>query len=311
MCSRHVLILTNCTNRKRGKIPHRLLARSLPKATYDAVSAEWSSRLDAELHRYPARELYCGRAVTETLQSAQAVSADVVFLSAGLGVVSQTEEIPAYNLTSSPRLPDSINTRLSEPYSAARWWKKLNSARGHHNALARAIRHRSPALVLAVLPASYLAMVGEELAALPEEVQRTLRIIGPRRAEEVPEDLRFHWLPYDWRLDSPETGFNGTTADFPHRALRHFVTQMPDNLVRLSTQRHRELVEQALSGFTPYVQKSGAKASDEEVIGVIRGLWDRCDGNRARVLRELRAHSGIACEQSRFRRLADRFEGKV
>ena len=310
MHNRRVLILTNCTNRKRGHVSHQLSARSLPKATYQQVSTEWASRLDAASQRFAADELYCGRAITETLQAADTLDAEVIFLSAGLGVVPQTEQVPAYNLTSSPGLPDSIGSRLSEPYSPSQWWQALHSARGARNALAHAIRDREPGLVLAVLPASYLGMVGVELAKLPEPTQARLRIIGPRRAEEVPDGLREHWLPYDWRLDSPKTGFNGTTADFPHRALRHFATELPANGITFSVGQHQRLVEKALSPFKPYVPKRGVSASDAEVLVVIRRLWNKCDGNRARVLRELRAHSGLACEQSRFRRLADRFEGK-
>lgn len=311
MHSRRVLILTNCTNRKRGPIPPHLSARSLPKATYKIVSSEWARRLDEATDRYIADELYCGRAVTETLQASHTVSAEVIFLSAGLGVVPQTERVPAYNLTSSPRLPDSISARVSEPYSSAQWWKELNNARGKRSALGRLICDREPSLILAALPASYLGMVGEEIETLPATIQKNLRIIGPRRAEEVPDSLRSYWLPYDWRLDSPETGFNGTTADFPHRALRHFVTELPDNALGFSLGRHQALVEKTLSQFKPYVQKRGAPASDEEVLVVIRRLWNKHDGNRSRILRDLRAHSGIACEQTRFRRLADRFQGKA
>ena len=311
MHNRRVLVLTNCTNRKRGHVSRQLSARSLPKATYRQVSTEWASRLEAASQHYVADKLYCGRAVTETLQAASILNAEVVFLSAGLGVVPQTQQVPAYNLTSSPGLPNSIGPRLSEPYSPAQWWQALQSARGVRNALAHAIQEREPALVLTVLPASYLGMVGTELESLPAPMRARLRIIGPRRAEEVPVGLRPHWLPYDWRLDSPKTGFNGTTADFPHRALRHFVTELPANGISFSVEQHQKLVEKALSPFKPYVPTRGAPASDEEVLVVIRGLWEKFDGNRSRILRELRANSGIACEQSRFRRLADRFEGKL
>src|SRR6185437_15885815 len=101
MRNRLVLILTNCTNRKRGTIPRRLCARSLPRSTYKVVSTEWVRRLDEASQHYIAEELYCGRSVTETLQAARGLSAEVVFISAGLGVVSQTDRVPAYNLTSS------------------------------------------------------------------------------------------------------------------------------------------------------------------------------------------------------------------
>jgi hypothetical protein len=95
MHHRRVLILTNCTNRKRGRVSRHLSARSLPKANYKVVSTEWANRIEAAPQRYAADELYCGRAVTETLQAAGTLAAEVTFLSAGLGVVLQTEQVPA------------------------------------------------------------------------------------------------------------------------------------------------------------------------------------------------------------------------
>src|SRR5207249_4788824 len=145
---------------------------------------------------------------------------------------------------------------------------------------------------------------------LSPRIRRALRILGPRRPADMPERLRSHWLPYDNRLDCPQSGFNGTTSDFPHRAMRHFATQLSEGGLHRSLQEHHALVERSLVSFAPYVRRRGASASDEDVLAVIEGLWEKCGGNRTRVLRELRAHSGVACEQSRFRRLANRFEGK-
>jgi hypothetical protein len=311
MHNRRVLILTNCTNRKRGSIPVPLSAHSLPKATYKAVSDEWAKRLTEAREHYVAEKLYCGRAVTETLRAADALSAEVVFLSAGLGVVPQKEPVPAYNLTSSPGLRDSIGKRINEPYSSARWWRELNNARGKGDALARLIRQREPDLILAALPASYLAMVGEEFATLPDGLRKSLRIIGPRRAEEVPDHMRSYWLPYDWRLDNKKTGYNGTTADFPHRALRHFVTELSDKALGLTVERQQALVQDALSGFKPYVRKQGISVSDEEVLALIEDLWKKHNGNRAHMLSHLRHQTPFACEQSRFRRLANRYEEQL
>ena len=115
----------------------------------------------------------------------------------------------------------------------------------------------------------------------------------------------------DVRLDSPQSGINGTTADFPHRALRHFAGLLASVPANQKVQEHQVLVEQALRHLKPYVRTRGATASDEEVLAVISRLWKKCDGSRTRVLRELRAHSGVACEQSRFRKLADRYEAAL
>ena len=310
MSNRHVLILTNCTNRKRGVASDALHARSLPKGTYLTVSTEWAERVHKAPKLVRAGELYCGRAVTETRQAAARASAEVFFLSAGLGIVEQQEFVPTYNLTSSPGGPDSIEQRLTEPYLPALWWRALSVARNTKRAIARLIQNRGPVLTLVAVPSGYLRMVSDELEALPSTAKVRLRILGPRRAEEVPDSLRDQWMPYDDRLDDPASGFNGTTADFPHRALHHFTYRILDGHAAGSARTHGASVEHSLERLTSYVRPRGVTASDEQVLALISELWMKCRGNRNRVLRELRSGLGVACEQGRFRRLADRFVGK-
>jgi hypothetical protein len=255
--------------------------------------------------------MYCGRSITETLQATRDLDAKVAFLSAGLGVVPQDTCVPAYGLTSSPGTPDSIGHRLTEAYAPQQWWRALLKARRQVHALADLIEEFAPSLVLVVLPASYLQMVHGHLEELPSSVRRRFRILGPRRAADVPEGLRRYWLPYDARLDNARSGFNGTTGDFPHRALRHFSTCITAVPRASSFDEHRGAVEQFLTAFAPYVRPRGLSASDPDVLKEIRRLWKTCGGNRARILRELRTGRGIACEQRRFRGLMDRFEGKI
>jgi hypothetical protein len=278
--------------------------------TYSKVSAEWAKRIDAAPKLTSAGDLYCGRAITETLRSARALAADVAFFSAGLGIVTREQCVPTYSLTSSLRNADSIDGRLTEPYSPSSWWRSLLKARKQEGVFTRLVEERRPALILLALAPGYLSMVREDLECVAPKFRSAMRILGPRRAEEVPEALRNQWLPYDDRLDSPSSGFNGTTADFPHRALRHFA----DRIFRLegsqSIEVHRRLVEASLRELKPYVRTRGVTASDVQVLAAMKELWKKCAGNRSRVLRELRSHSGIACEQGRFRRLADRFEGE-
>jgi hypothetical protein len=279
--------------------------------TYSTVSAEWAKRIAAAPKLTRAEELYCGRAITETLQSAKALAADLAFFSAGLGVVTRDQFVPTYSLTSSSRNPDSIDGRLTEPYSPSSWWRSLLKARKQEGVFTRLIEERRPSLILLALAPSYLSMVREDLECVAQRFCSAMRIVGPRRAEEVPEALRKQWLPYDDRLDDPASGFNGTTADFPHRALRHFADRIFRPERAQSIEAHREQVEASLLKLRPYVRPRGATASDEEVLAAMKEVWSKCAGNRSRVLRELRSHNGIACEQGRFRHLADRFKGKL
>ena len=178
------LILTNCTNRKRGVVSDRLQARSLPRATYLEVSREWVRRIEAAPRVSTADRVYCGRAVTETLNSARILSAEVAFLSAGLGVVRCDERVPVYNLTSSPGMPDSIDRRLTEPYSATLWWTALLQARKRIGAVARLIDGCGPALILVVLPASYLHMVHPEEGT--ELLRQVNELLGSEPEEPTP-----------------------------------------------------------------------------------------------------------------------------
>src|SRR5207302_10416276 len=124
------LILSNCTGRKRQSADKTLCARSLSRGGYRSLARQWSARIDRASKRFIAKQLYCGRVVTETLLASDAIRADIVFISAGLGVVAEDAQIPSYSLTSSPGSPDSIAARLTQPYEPGRWWRALNEARG-------------------------------------------------------------------------------------------------------------------------------------------------------------------------------------
>jgi hypothetical protein len=243
--------------------------------------------------------------VTESLRASEAVRGSVVFISAGLGVVAEDAQIPSYSLTSSRGSPDSIAARLIEPYDPRKWWMALSKVR--RSDLTRSLCSHRGNLVLVALPSTYLQLICEELAALPESVRTRLRILGPRSDTELGRGLRAQWVPYDGRLDNPRSGFNGTASDFPQRALRHFVTHIIPEAPRANSAEHASLVAAAFRHLGPYVRRRGRSASDEELSSRIASLWRRFAGRRSLILRELRGPLGIACEQTRFRRLADSY----
>lgn len=305
MAQSKTLILTNCTGRKRAAPEARLTARSLGVGSHREVACEWAGRLRVVGSGVWAAELYCGRSVTETFSAARSIGADVAFISAGHGLVEQNEKIPPYSLTASLGHLDSVGSRITEPYEPASWWDALARAQGKDRPLARFIESRGASLVLVAMPASYLAMVTPDFAALTPRILKTIRVVGPRHQEELPGCLQSSWLPYDARLDSAETGCNGTASDFPHRALRHFAEHILSTHRHAGSERHAEEVTSALAQYRPYVRSSGQRMSDDEVISAIVTLWKKHGGRRAAILRELRSVRRIACEQSRFRLLAN------
>lgn len=302
------LFVTNCTGRKRQPPAAGLTARSLPQGTYQALAENWTHRVADATERFFANEVYCGRAMTETRKAADAVNAEILFVSAGLGAVSWDARIPSYSLTAVSGSPDSIENKLCESYDSREWWRTLNGFLDPQYSLRQRMLRYKGGLIVVALPRSYLELTQDSFVELPAPIQEKLRVVGPRRVSDVPEHLRSHWLPYDARFDDARTGYNGTASDFPHRALNHFATRILSPYPGESVTEHRRRVDLDLSNYVPYVRPRGASASDEEILALIRDLWPIHAGLRNKILRDLRSNRGIACEQSRFKSLADRFE---
>ena len=142
-------------------------------------------------------------------------------------------------------------------------------------------------------------MLAPVLAELPEQAAARLRIIGLRLDEFLPPHLRPFTLPYDERLDA---ALPGTRADFPQRALFHFVTEGLSTLPHVDAAGHRDWVQVALADQKAPNRAKRTRLSDREVMAVIDRHLDLTQGI-GRLLHVLRHVEGIACEQARFTRL--------
>ena len=121
-----VIIVTNCTNRKRAAGRVLKLSRRLVGEDLTATVDSWKQKLATSPGRISVDKLYAGRSVVEARRAAAAAPADLYFVSAGLGLVPSTAESPAYDLTASESeggLP-AVLGRFS--VSAADWWMARN-----------------------------------------------------------------------------------------------------------------------------------------------------------------------------------------
>src|SRR3546814_17650769 len=82
------LILTTCTNRKRKAVPDALQASALDRGNLDSLVSDWSGRLSVTSERYAAGDLYGGRGFQDAAVVADRVSAPLMIVSAGLGLIS-------------------------------------------------------------------------------------------------------------------------------------------------------------------------------------------------------------------------------
>ena len=296
-----IKIVTNCTARKAYPPIAALRARSLPRGTIASLAKEWRRRVDAAPDRIVASVLYQGRAFREAIKAARLAETRLLIVSAGMGLIAETDRIPPYSLTASEDHRDALKRRLGTPLSPSEWWTALQLqgvfAKGLSDRIGSA---RDSIFVLALSPA-YLQLIGDDLSALtPSQVDR-IRLVGPRRESDAPESLRRVLMPYDDRLDGARSPIRGTESDFPQRATRHFVQAILSKPVSLDAEAHKTLVRRALQGWPRKKIVSRRRLPEKELLKEVAAVLRECDGRWSRALRRLRDQRKIACKQERFR----------
>jgi hypothetical protein len=288
------VIVTNCTTRKVVGAPVAL-QRVRNRDDLQTIAREWKSLLKRFDRRFTAAELYKGRSMVDAAAAAKLINGTLHVVSAGLGVVASEDKVPNYDVTVSPgsALSDALKARALE---STDWWSAIAEP-GQHT-LSTLV---DGAAAYVALPSTYLRMVRRDLSNVSKTAQRRLRIftsVAGRR--EVPEALSTCVVPYDERLETV-VGFEGTRADFPQRALRHFVEVLRGH--ELSLRDGREAVHSFLSYQRVRVLPKRRRVSDDEVRQLLRKHWGECMGSGTRLLRFLRDEALVSCEQGRFRTL--------
>ncbi|MEJ8827116.1 hypothetical protein WKW80_34875 [Variovorax humicola] len=291
-------IITNCTARKRavGQV-----ARLTPvERTGDpaAIAARWLKTTGRTHQTLTAGELYVGRAMTESHAVASRVRGSLHVVSAGLGLAAREDQVPNYDLTVSQG-PGSLAPVLSQQgCNAARWWELLNELKGSPLPLSRLINRTPKTRFLLAMPSAYVAMLAGDLQHIQNSARDRVFIFTSRvGANEVAARLQRCVMPYDERLEGHKD-YAGTRADFPQRAMRHFVEEIGGH--RLNVESAKAAVERALSRLKKPIIPHRARKSDEEIIELLRTQWSAHEGSSSRLHRYLRDIALVACEQARF-----------
>ncbi len=295
------VVVTGCTTRKRVVgIPVSM--RSIDGMMSPArLATRWASLVADAPKTTGAGNLYVGRAFFEAKTVARSLSADLYIVSAGLGLVSEADMVPNYDLTVGSS-PGSLQTALASTEStAATWWNALTPLFGCAYPLARMVAQAVDRMVLVALPATYLEMVRDDLAQLTAESSSRLRILtSPAGRSAVPGHLGRCVLPYDERLEALG-GYNGTRADFPQRALRHFIEVIGGH--RCPLHEAHAAVDAAMSVLSRRELPAREKQTDEQIASLLHENWSSHHGSATRLLRYLRDEALVACEQSRFQQI--------
>ncbi|MDR6846953.1 hypothetical protein [Sphingomonas sp. BE137] len=303
------LVITTCTNRKRKPVSDRLHVSALPQAKIADLATDWASRLSAAPAVFAASEIYGGRAFQEAVLAAEILDAQLMVVSAGLGLVFGNERVPPYSCTVLIDAPDSVGARVLGDFSIGRWWQALSAVSPYRQSLHDVAEvHRG--LICAALSDNYIGMIADDLLSLPDEVRGRLRLFTRAPLVKVASDLRPFVMPYDDRLDGLDSPIRGTRSDFAGRALHHFAEYIVREDDGRSATDHADAVADALAGWCMAARFDRLRLDDAAVLDLIREHWDTERGSTARLLRRFRDDLGIACEQGRFADLARQVRGE-
>ncbi len=298
------IVLIPCTDRKRREPSEDLRARSLAPGNLSEVAGEWLDRIASATSKQPHGEVYCGRAYREAAKAAKQLSAELAVISAGLGVVRADQPIPSYSLTVAPGSDDTVLNKITcDGASADAWWNALKFRHEKIAGVQDLLRRESSALILMGLSASYARLIRDDLVGLSVAETERIRIFGAGITEHLPPSLAASVMPYDFRLNGPDSPIPGTMSDFASRALHHFAGCLRDGVLSAAQadDDRQELLWLMRDWRTPNLPVR-KRMTDEEIVRFILDQWDETGGRSGVSLRLLR-DTGHACEQGRFRDL--------
>jgi len=249
--------------------------------------------------RYPATEIYGGRSFKEAMLAAEKMAAKLMVVSAGLSLIYASTEVPPYACTIVKDTDDSVSSRVEGVFSASAWWTALSRESPFGVALSDATREQD-GLILGAFSDAYIDLIAEDLLTLPNDVLSRVRLFTRTSLNRVPADLRPYVMPYDDRLDGPDSPIPGTVSDFAGRALRHFADRLTDGGNR-SAKEDAAAVTTALGSWRFPIKVSRVRSSDEALLALMREHWD---SGRGCSLQRLRHEFNVACEQGRYATLA-------
>lgn len=296
-----MLLVTSCSSTKRAPVPAALKASNYRTSHLASFADLWVRHLREQSELRAAGDLYGGASVAAAMKAAQALNSRLYFVSAGVSLVSSDTPVPSYDLTVAARSASLPPPMRFGPASAADWWGALNASLAQPNPLASLLSQEEGLAILA-LPRGYLRMVEQDLLTLPEQALRRLRILAVG-AVDLPEPLLRQVVSYDARLDQLPGIPRGTKSSAVQRALLDFSRRIAGNPEARSIQEQRARVAAALDGL-PFKSQVVRKAMDDDSIAQWILRYDPARTHSASRLLSIFRSEGMACEQSRFARVA-------
>lgn len=296
------MIISPCSSRKKAPIDGHLHAATLTPGTLQAVVDQWQTSLLLAKKQQTSYTLYGGRAFTEAVSAARTFQVPHYIVSAGLGLIRTDDHIPSYAMTTVGSTDENVLKKCPPGTTAASWWKNA-----FPSGVLGELIEKAEGRVFVALPSAYLEMVKDELLSISSKDLEKIRILTAGRDTFKDCPLGMTVMPYDSRLDGPDSHLSGTKSDFASRALRHFVELIAKSCGG-SLSDDKALVREVLADMRAPILPYRTRLSDDGIRRALIAEWQNVQGNRKKLLRHLRDELLVSCEQSRFARIAREVE---
>jgi|GEM_PF-6080498 len=298
--SSNIVLLVSCAASKNQLAEPELQMRNVQEDGYDNVLSSWLRSLENVKHRYPAMVLYKGGywSLIRKILTVQS-SWKTLIVSAGLGLVQDTDFIPGYEATFSTNQLDSIP---SHQEGSSLWFDGIGGTRR----FTEYFEQQSDPLLIVVLSHPYLKAIQ---LCLDWYIDRfgtdALIVLSTESTKRAFPDFIKSWIVLNEKMVH-ETG--GVVGTLNASVLLWYVSQIGEESISHASMTERiALLSERTASKESLIQKNRTPQTIKQVKQWIsRWVQQSLNQNQSiaktRALREYR-QEGFACEQKKFGRL--------
>ena len=158
-----MLLIAPCSATRKFPVPSSLRGADVRASSLNGYARKWLERIDNADAVCSARNLYGGVGHKAVVSASEIDGVELMFVSAGLGLVKADQQIPSYDLTVTPGGPGPFGV-LDIPHRPEQWWGAIHHRNSAKMPLAEMVRRYKGTVVLA-LPSVYLQMLFDDLDA--------------------------------------------------------------------------------------------------------------------------------------------------
>lgn len=299
-------IIASCSDRKTASPRRELRLRSIARTPAKRRVDLWRDALQEwGKERIEAKTLYCGEhwAVSRRIFDAalqRGFHPRLWVISAGHGLIAAEDLVSTYSATFSPYHPDTTDSPDS---AAGDWWKHLTATSPRTGATQIAdLAAGSRDHLLVICSPEYLRHVEADLLNAQNSAKQRLFIVSSLRGTRLQADSRLHdsLLLAEAKL---RLRFGGSLTSLNARLALDIVDHSRDGRLDIAHSRNR--LKRLMSDCPNLPQISRQRLTDDELERLILAALKKKATPQTRLLKVFRKN-GLACEQSRFRKLFKR-----